>query len=133
MEMRYTDPGYQTVLGRHVDYIPHSINLPRKWASEPRNCVVKLDVTSPEAREGLRLRTLTTPAEEIIEACITGGTKCGGKIIVGKLKVLELTVGYYSAVGLEGLIEAARFNATRDGHPTVLRLDGSGNTTRFIL
>ncbi len=132
-KMRYTDPGHVTVLGRDVAHSPRSIPLPYIWHSGPiKNCVVKLDVTGPEARDTLRLQTLTKPAEEILAVCVTGGSMCGGTMLVGKLRVLELTVGYYSAVRLEGLIEAARFNQTRERRPAGLRWGDRGNTTTIL-
>jgi len=128
--MRYTDPGYVTVLGRDVAHSPRSIPLPYIWHSGPiKNCVVKLDVTDPEARDTLRLQTLTTPAEEILAVCVTGGSMCGGKVLVGKLKVLELTVGYYSTIRLEGLIEDAKFDNTGERWPAGVSWGDRGNTT----
>ncbi len=53
-------------------------------------------------------------------------------MLVGKLRVLELTVGYYSAVNLEGLIEAARFNQTGERRPAGLRWGDRGNTTTIL-
>lgn len=53
-------------------------------------------------------------------------------MLVGQLRVLELTVGYYSAVKLEGLIEAARFNQTGERRPAGLRWGDRGNTTTIL-
>jgi hypothetical protein len=132
-KMRYTDPGHVTILGRDVAHSPRSIPLPYIWHSGPiKNCVVKLDVTGPEARDTLRLQTLTEPAEEILAVCVTGGSMCGGRMLVGKLRVLELTVGYYSAVKLEGLIEAARFSQTGERRPVGLRWGDHGNTSMVL-
>jgi len=132
-KMRYTDPGYITSFGRDVEHSPRAIDLPYIWHSGPvKNCVVKLDVTSPDARDTLRLQTLTKPAEEILARCVTRGSMCGGKVLVGNLRVLELTVGYYTAVTLEGLIEAARFTQTGERRPAGLRWGDRGNTTSIL-
>lgn len=53
-------------------------------------------------------------------------------MLVGKLRVLELTVGYYSAVNLEGLIEAARFSPTGERRPVGLRWGDHGNTSMVL-
>ena len=97
---------------------------------------MKLDVTNDDARDGLRLQFLTTPAEEILKACVTEGTKCGGRLLVGKLKVLELSVGYYTAVRLEALEEeaaAAVVNGTVRGEWGILRLNGSRTISADML
>lgn len=49
-------------------------------------------------------------------------------MLVGSQRVLELTVGYYTAVTLEGLIEAATFNLTGERPPVGLWGD-RGSTT----
>lgn len=132
-KMRYTDPGHIIELGRDVADTSRSIRLPRIWHSGPiKNCVVKLDVQSPEARDTLRLETLRKPAEEILARCVKQGSMCGGKMLVGNLRVLELTVGYYSAVTREGLIDAARFNRTWGRRPTALRWGDRGNATSIL-
>lgn len=131
--LRNTDPGYPTILGREVDSLPRSISLPRIWHSSPRNCVVKLDVVSPEVRETMRLQYLTLPAEVILGACVAADTKCGGKLLIGRRQVLELTVGYYSAVRLDGLLEEiALSNATVERHPVRLMTNSTGGRTATL-
>ena len=98
MLMRHTDPGFVTVFGRNIPWKRHTIDVPRIWQSMPRNCAVKLDVIAPEATDSFRLRYLTVQGEEIIGACITGGTKCGGTLNVGPKMVMQLQIGYYSAI-----------------------------------
>ena len=98
MLMRHTDPGFVTLFGRHLPWKRHTIDVPRIWQSSPRNCVVKLDVIAPEATDSFRLQYLTAQGEEVISACITGGTKCGGIINVGPKMVMQLQLGYYSAI-----------------------------------
>ena len=98
MKMRHTDPGYPTSFGRHLPWKRYSIDVPRVWQSTPRNCAVKLDVVTPEATDKFRLQYLTTQGEELISACIIGGTGCGGIMNVGPKKVMHLQVGYYSAI-----------------------------------
>lgn len=132
-KMRYTDPGHTTELGRDVADTSRSIRLPRIWHSGPiKNCVVKLDVKSPEARDTLRLQTLTRPAEGILARCVMQGPMCGGKVLVGNMRVLELTVGYYSAVTRDWLFEAARFNQTGVRRPAALRWGGRWNATSIL-
>lgn len=98
MHMRQTDPGFVTMFGRHIPWKRHTIDVPRVWQSVPRNCAVKLDVVAPDATDSFRLQYLTAQGEEVISACITGGTKCGGIINVGPKKVMQLQIGYYSAI-----------------------------------
>ena len=98
IHMRLTDPGFVTMFGRHIPWKRHTIDVPRVWQSVPRNCAVKLDVIAPDATDSFRLRYLTTQGEQIISACITGGTKCGGIMNVGPKMVMQLQIGYYSAI-----------------------------------
>ena len=98
MHMRHTDPGFVTVFGRRIPWKKNSMDVPRIWQSMPRNCAVKLDVIEPEATDSFRLRYLAMQGEEIIDACIIGGTKCGGIINVGPRMVMQLQIGYYSAI-----------------------------------
>lgn len=99
LKMRYTDPGYVTIFGRHLQWRRHTIDVPRIWHSFPNNCVVKLDAVLEDATDSFRLRTLTLQGEEVITACIIQGHHCGGIINVGPKKVMQLSVGHYSAVG----------------------------------
>ncbi|KAL8938825.1 MAG: hypothetical protein Q9216_003685 [Gyalolechia sp. 2 TL-2023] len=94
------DPGYPVILSRPEcsEGTSRSYSVPHAWASVPKNCVVKLDVTDPKASDELFIKSLTIPAELVIRKCIIGGTGCGGSILVGKAKVLELTLAYYTAV-----------------------------------
>ena len=98
MKMRHTDPGYVTIFGRHPPHRRNTIDVPRVWHSDPRNCAVKLDVVLPAATDSFRLQTLTLQGEEIIAACIIGGNHCGGAMNVGPNKVMQLQVGYYAAI-----------------------------------
>ena len=98
MLMRHTDPGFVTTFGRRLPWKRHAIDVPRIWQSIPRNCAVKLDVIAPEATDSFRLQYLTSQGEEIIGACIIGGTQCGGFINVGPKMVMQLQIGYYSAI-----------------------------------
>ena len=97
MLMRHTDPGFVTAFGRKV-WKRHTIDVPRIWQSVPRNCAIKLDVIAPEATDSFRLQYLTASGEEVIGACILGGNKCGGSIKVGPKMVMQLQIGYYSAI-----------------------------------
>ena len=45
---------------------------------------------------------LTYVAELIVQQCVIGGTGCGGRMLVGGRRVLELMVGYYNSVGVNG-------------------------------
>ena len=98
MKMRQTDPGYVTFFGRHLQHRRNTIEVPRVWHSNPKNCAVKLDVVLPLATDSFRLQTLTRQGEEIITACITQGNHCGGAMNVGPNKVMQLQVGYYGAI-----------------------------------
>ncbi|KAL8999974.1 MAG: hypothetical protein Q9188_005773, partial [Gyalolechia gomerana] len=98
--MSSVDPGYPVILSRPDvgEASSRSYDVPRSWASVPQNCVVKIDVTDPKASEELFIRSLAISAEVIILKCIKGGIGCGGSILVGKEKNLELTLAYYTAV-----------------------------------
>ncbi|KAL9026047.1 MAG: hypothetical protein Q9196_005228 [Gyalolechia fulgens] len=98
--MGNVDPGYPVILSRPGIGEPTSrwFGVPRLWGSIPHNCVVKIDVTDPKASDEVLLKSLAIPAEFVIKKCIIGGTGCGGSILVGKAKVVELTLAYYTAV-----------------------------------
>ncbi|KAL8995463.1 MAG: hypothetical protein Q9169_004804 [Polycauliona sp. 2 TL-2023] len=100
------DPGYSVILGRPeiVGDGPRSYGVPRMWSSLPFNCIVKIDVTDPKAWDETILKTLTAPAEVVIRKCIMGGTGCGGSMLVGKEKVLRLTLAYYTSIEGKGAV-----------------------------
>ena len=98
-KLRHTDPGYVTTFGRHLAWRRHTIDVPRTWQSYPKNCVVKLDTVTVDATDSFRLRALTRQGEEVVTACIIQGYHCGGVINVGPKKLMQLSIGHYSAVG----------------------------------
>ena len=97
-KLRHTDPGFVTTFGRHLQWRRNTIDVPRTWQSFPKNCVVKLDTVTEDATDSFRLRALTLQGEEVITACIIQGHHCGGIINVGPKKVMQLSIGHYSAV-----------------------------------
>ena len=134
LKMRYTDPGFITTFGRHVQLKRNSIEVPRIWNSYPKNCAVKLDVVAEQVSDSFRLQTLTTQGEEVIRTCVTHGTGCGGIVNVGPKMVMQLTVGFYAAVQhsrLQDLEELIR-NVSVSGQPHGVTLNDShhpGNET----
>ena len=98
--MGAADPGYPVVFGRAnvVEHFSRPFIVPRRWSSVPNNCVVKIDVVNPATTDEFLLHRLVLPAEIIIEACILAGTQCGGSMLVGPRREVELTLGYYGAV-----------------------------------
>ena len=125
LKMRYTDPGYVTTFGRHLEWRRDSIDVPRVWQSFPRNCVVKLDTVTEMATDQFRLRTLTVPGQEVIAACITGGSHCGGAINVGPKKVMHLSIGHYSTTSSEQVIGGRPSNISLSRRPAAVALDNS--------
>ncbi|KAI4227736.1 MAG: hypothetical protein LQ349_006660 [Xanthoria aureola] len=112
--MAGSDPGYPLILGR-TDAIKHesrAYDVPRKWASIPPNCVVKIDVRDPQTTVETTLKIQASWAEVVVKKCIIKGTGCGGAILTGATKYLELTVGYYTAVEIESLIMLGHPNVT---------------------
>lgn len=112
--MGVADPGYPIIVGRPdvVKGKSHSYSVPHAWASVPVNCVVKIDVTDPKATDEVTLISLTALAEVVIKNCILGGTGCGGSILAGKSKVLELILAYYTAIPHEGRLLSTASNGT---------------------
>lgn len=76
-----------------------------------QNCVVKIDVRDPRHTEETTLKALAIWAEVVVKKCIIKGTGCGGTILTGMTKALEVTVGYYTAVEIGGMIML--------GHPNI--------------
>lgn len=127
MMMRHTDPGYVTFFGRHIQYRRNTIDVPRVWQSFPKNCVVKLDVIIPGATDSFRLQHLTVQGEEIIAACITGGTHCGGIINVGPKMVMQLQVGYYAAIAPGYLTRPSAANISITDQPGPVAMNHSAS------
>lgn len=132
--MRLADPGYPIILGRAniVESATRAFVVPRRWVSVPYNCVVKLDVVDPKATDELRLQTLTTPAERIIKYCVIGSTQCGGSMLVGPKRELELTLGYYSAVEMESELLRSASNTTLE-RPVIESFNNSWNLTTLSI
>ena len=128
LKMRYTDPGYVTHFGRDLVWRRNTIDVPRIWHSFPQNCNVKLDVVTAKATDEFRLQTLTTQGEAIISACITRGTHCGGIINVGPKRVMQLSVGYYSAISLTPLNGEQPANISLSRRPAALAPNNSIET-----
>ena len=128
--MRLADPGYPIILGRRdiVESHTRAFEVPRRWLSLPYNCVVKLDVIDPKATDELRLQSLTSPAEKIIRSCIIGSTQCGGSMLVGPKRELELTLGYYSAVEMVTEMLAWASNITLQ-RPIIVPFNNNRNLT----
>ncbi|KAL8910192.1 MAG: hypothetical protein Q9171_004490 [Xanthocarpia ochracea] len=114
--MGTTGPDYPVIFGRDDAIIdmPRAYGLPRKWASLPDNCVVKIDVYDPQATDEATMKMLAASAELIVRWCILEGTGCGGTIMTGRTKALELTLGYYTAVDLEALLMRTRPNGSHN-------------------
>ncbi|KAL8919902.1 MAG: hypothetical protein Q9172_004750 [Xanthocarpia lactea] len=95
-------PEHPVIYGREdaIKDMPRAYGLPRKWGAMPDNCVVKIDVNDPQATEEATMKMLAASAELVVRRCIQEGTGCGGTILTGRTKALELTLGYYTAVDL---------------------------------
>lgn len=103
--MASTDTEHPVIFGRPdvIKDTPRAYAVPQKWGSVPENCIVKIDVTDPRATEEVRMRSLAALAEVVVRKCVLGGTGCGGSASVGSVRsALELTLGYYTAVDIEG-------------------------------
>ncbi|KAI4136702.1 MAG: hypothetical protein L6R39_007656 [Caloplaca ligustica] len=112
--MVFADAGYPYIFGRPEIVVdtPRSFIVPHSWSSLPRNCVVKIDVTDPRATEEVTLKSLTAPAEVVIHKCILAGNGCGGSILVGKSRMMELMLAYYTADEIKSGISDLRLNRT---------------------
>ena len=101
--MGSTGPEYPVIFGRDdvIKDIPRAYGLPRKWAAMPDNCVVKVDVYDPQATDEATMKMLAAGAELVVRWCILEGTGCGGSILSGRAKALEVSLGYYTALDFE--------------------------------
>ena len=112
--MGATGPKYPVIFGRDeaIIDIPRGYGVPRKWASMPDNCVVKVDVRDPQATDEATMKLLAASAELVVRWCILEGPGCGGSMLTGRTRRLELTLGYYTAVDLEGWLVRMRPNVS---------------------
>lgn len=124
--MSTVDPGYPILLGRKefIEGKPRAFAVPRKWGSIPDNCVVKLDMIDEKATEEVRLESLVSPADLVVRTCILKGSGCGGSVLVGPGRNIELSVAYYTAVASGGGVSAMLSNLTYL-EPSAMPLNGS--------
>ncbi|KAL9602427.1 MAG: hypothetical protein Q9219_001851 [cf. Caloplaca sp. 3 TL-2023] len=118
--MAAADPGYPVIVSRvspSVPPSPRTYGVPYAWASIPPNCVVKIDVTEPKATEEVTLKALAVTAGWVLRKCVVKGTGCGGVVVVGMGRRLEVRVGYYTGLGRDW---ARRGNGSVEGFGGVM-------------